>query len=261
MFRAPPSTTTPSISPPSMPTTIHVENPHRRGLARATTMDFTDTRSESAAMYSSIGRHASALLDIPSSPSGRESARSLRAAKSVADLRSYSPSPAASTASFPVNLRHNVVHYQQQYDNGSANGTTPTLTPTATGNATSQGESLLVNGLSSMSLSNTLSGVGSIGSLRGDPRGAFERDRQNENASLGSGFQNVHTVTRSFSMGFDEVRAERDRSFVVPQRQPKGPDSDRGAGFSGRRGQPLHATSGRGSGDLDVQSGAEIVVE
>lgn len=228
-------------------------------------MDFTDTRSESAAMYSSIGRHGGTLLDIPSSPSGRESARGLRAAKSVADLRSYTPSPVPSSASFPVALRNNLANYQQQYDGGSVNSVTPTLTPTATGNASNQGESLLVNGLAGMSLSSSLSGnlgVGSAGSLRGDPRdhrGHFG-DR-NDNGNIGSGLQTVQTVTRSFSMGFDDVRAERDRSYVVPQRQPKGPDSDRGAGFSARRGQQLHASAGRGSGELDVQSGAEIVVE
>ena len=66
-------------------------------------------------------------------------------------------------------------------------------------------------------------------------------------------------------MGFDEVRAQRDHVNVIPQRQPRGPDSDRGAGFTARRGQTSNTISGHGgrngSGELDVQSGAEIVVE
>ena len=120
----------------------------------------------------------------------------------------------------------------------------------------------------------SLSGLGGH-SLRGDPRDprgvlAMERERRerdHENGIIGSGSStlghNAHhhqqhhqTVTRSFSMGFDEVRAQRENSHGIPQRQPRGPDSDRGAGFSQRRQH-----HGRGSGDLDVQSGVEIVVE
>ncbi|KAI5852169.1 hypothetical protein BZA05DRAFT_337269 [Tricharina praecox] len=202
VFRAPQGQT-PNISPPSIPTVHPVENHPRRGLTRATTMDFTDTRSESAAMFSTIGRQASALLDIPSSPSGRESAvqsrQNLRAAKSFADLRSYTPSPVPSSASFPAALGNNISRYQQQdYGAHSAASTTPTLTPTATGN---HQESLLVNGL-----------------------------------------------------------AGRDRSHVIPQRQPRGPDSERGAGFSSRSRQH-HGGRGGSGGELDVQSGVEIVVE
>jgi len=233
-------------------------------------MDFTDTRSESAAMYSSIGRHAGSLLDIPSSPSARDTARgqNLRAAKSFADLRSYTPSPVPSSASFPVSLRNNIANYQQEY--GNNNASTPSLTPTATGN----NQDLLVNGLAGMSLTSSMGnlGVGSAGSLRSDPRvmqlERDRRDRDNETGGgIGSGLQTHHgqTVTRSFSMGFDEVRAQRDHVNVIPQRQPRGPDSDRGAGFTARRGQTSNTISGHGgrngSGELDVQSGAEIVVE
>ncbi|KAI5787265.1 hypothetical protein EDC01DRAFT_718000 [Geopyxis carbonaria] len=221
VFRSAPANQTPSISPPHIPTTVHpVENHQRRGLARATTMDFTDTRSESAAMYSTIGRQAGHLLDIPSSPSARESAaqsrQNLRAAKSFADLRSYTPSPVPSSASFPAALGNNISRYQD-YGAASATSITPSLTPTATGSAVSpsnHGESLLMNGLAGMSISSSLGGNMGVG--------------------------------------------ERDRGQVVPQRQPRGPDSDRGAGFAARRGQHQH---GRGSGELDVQSGVEIVVE
>lgn len=267
VYRAPQGQT-PNISPPSIPTVHPVENHQRRGLTRATTMDFTDTRSESAAMFSTIGRQASALLDIPSSPSGRESAaqnrQNLRAAKSFADLRSYTPSPVPSSASFPAALGNNVSRYQQQeYGAHSAASTTPTLTPTATGN---HQESLLVNGLAGVSLGGPLGNMGS-GSLRGDPRDprgmlSHEQERSGGTIGGGSGHSGMAGggVTRSFSMGFDEVRAERDRSHVMPQRQPRGPDSERGAGFASRSRQH-HGGRGGSGGELDVQSGVEIVVE
>ncbi|KAF8246662.1 hypothetical protein K440DRAFT_553146 [Wilcoxina mikolae CBS 423.85] len=268
VFRAP-NGQTPNISPPSIPTVHPVENQQRRGLARATTMDFTDTRSESAAMYSNLGRQASALLDIPSSPSAREHAlqsrQNLRPAKSFADLRSYTPSPVPSSASFPAALGNNISRYQQEYGAQSVTSTTPSLTPTATGN-NSHNESLLVNGLAGVSLSSPLGGNMGVtgGSLRGDPRDprgvlSHERERGGDSSTIGSGHSGG--VTRSFSMGFDEVRAERDRGHVIPQRQPRGPDSDRGAGFSGRSRQHHSGRGGSGGGELDVQSGVEIVVE
>lgn len=261
VFRAPQGQT-PNVSPPQIPTVHPVESHQRRGLARATTMDFTDTRSESAAMYSTIGRQASALLDIPSSPGARESAaqsrQNLRAAKSFADLRSFTPSPVPSSASFPATLSNNVSRYQQDYGAHSVASTTPSLTPTATGN---HQESLLVNGLAGVSLGGPLGGnLG--GSLRGDPRdprGVLSHEQERSGGSGHSGMPGGG-VTRSFSMGFDEVRAERDRGHVIPQRQPRGPDSDRGAGF-GTRSRQHHGGRGGSGGELDVQSGVEIVVE
>ena len=260
VFRAPQGQA-PNVSPPSIPTVHPVENHQRRVLARATTMDFTDTRSESAAMYSNIGRQASALLDIPSSPSGRETLQSrqqnLRAAKSFADLRSYTPSPVPSSASFPAALSTNISRYQQDYGAHSVASTTPSLTPTATGN--NHQESLLVNGLAGVSLNGPLGSMG--GSLRGDPRdprGVLSHEQERGGGSSMGGHHGV--VTRSFSMGFDEVRADRDRGHVMPQRQPRGPDSERGAGFGPRRSQH-HGGRGGSGGELDVQSGVEIVVE
>ncbi|CCX32586.1 hypothetical protein FPQ18DRAFT_386450 [Pyronema domesticum] len=267
VFRAANGGNPANISPPAIPTVHPVESQQRRALTRATTMDFTDTRSEGTAIYSSLGRQASALLDIPSSPSSREhilhSRQNLRPAKSFADLRSYTPSPVPSSASFPAALGNNISRYQQgDYGAQSVSTTTPCLTPTATG-STSHNESLLVNGLAGVSLSSTLGG-GMGGSLRGDPRDprgvlSHERERGGETSS-GPGHSGMPGggVTRSFSMGFDEVRAER--NHVMPQRQPRGPDSERGAGFAGRQRQHHNGRTGSG-GELDVQSGVEIVVE
>ncbi|CAZ81631.1 unnamed protein product [Tuber melanosporum] len=208
VFRAPISTT-PSISPPSIPTTVHPVESQRRVLTRATTMDFSDARSEGAGIYSTMGRQAHALLDIPNSPSGRADAlhsrQNLRAAKSFADLRSYTPSPVPSSASYPAALGGNISRYTDNY--GSVTSTTPSLTPTATGTTVERQQR---------------------------ERERESNERENMSISTTGGGSNV-----------------------VPTRQPRGPDSERAPGFASRRGQH-HRASG---GELDVQSGVEIVVE
>lgn len=241
-------------------------------------MDFSDARSEGAGMYSTIGRHGNSLLDIPSSPSGRgdmHNRQNLRAAKSFADLRSYTPSPVPSSASFPAALGGNISRYTDY--GASVTSTTPSLTPTATGttvSASNASESLLVNGLAGVSLTSSLGGNLGVGgaSLRDprDPRGVLNVDRERQNGRGGdydistpvSAGSNGGMSTRGYggmSPYSDEptsassVRSERGQ--VVPSRQPRGPDPDRNAGFASRRQQH------RGSGELDVQSGVEIVVE
>ena len=288
VFRAP-NSSTPSISPPSIPTTVHPVESQRRILTRATTMDFSDARSEGAGIYSTMGRQAHALLDIPNSPSGRPDAlhsrQNLRPAKSFADLRSYTPSPVPSSASFPATLSGNISRYADHY--GSVAPATPSLTPTATGttvSASNASESLLVNGLAGVSLTSSLGGNLGVGgaSLRDprDPRGVLviERERQhrerenNEREVLsistsggGGGNGLHHSGSRNFNFGggvYDQepmsATMRNDRGQVVPSRQPRGPDSERAPGFASRRGQPHTRGSG---GELDVQSGVEIVVE
>ncbi|KAF3921450.1 hypothetical protein ABW21_db0204959 [Orbilia brochopaga] len=254
-----------SISPPTIPTVMPVESQQRRTLARATTMDFSETRSADGGVgiYSTIGRQGG-LLDIPSSPSGKDaqSRNNLRAAKSFADLRSYTPSPVPSSASFPSHLSQNVAKYQQQqqeYTNGSVSATTPSLTPTSN-NINAMTESLLVSNLGGMNLGSTL-GIGS-GSLRGDPRdarGLFGSDGGMHGA-IGGLSPSQTTSTRNFSMtSFDE---QRDRgSQILPSRQPRGPDSERSVGF-GRGSVRQASLQSRQNNDLDgQQQSVEIAVE
>ena len=264
VFRAPPGSA--STLTATIPTVHPVESQQRRTLARATTMDFSDARSEGAGIYSTIGRSAHALLDIPSSPSGRndlQSRQNLRAAKSFADLRSYTPSPVPSSASFPATLSAGISRYTSDY--GSVSTATPSLTPTATGNSMSPSnpsESLLVNGLAGVSLTTSLGGNLGLGaSLREarDPRLAMEREqreRERENQNTGP---SGSATTRSYvGYGVDESPTQQSNrgGQLIPLRQPRGPDSERGAGFG--RNRQNHRTN---SGELDVQSGVEIVVE
>ncbi|KAI9828866.1 MAG: hypothetical protein M1819_006481 [Sarea resinae] len=243
VFRAPPGS---NMSPPiqQMPT-VHGDS-QRRGLNRAATIDFSEARGSDPGYYGTLGRQSSGLLGIPDSPGGLSAGQNLRAAKSFADLRSYTPSPVPSSASFPAALGANVARYA---DYGPASGatTTPSLTPTATGSAMSnRDDSMLVNGLGGMSLGNNLGVSG--GSPRG-LRGMLSWENQpSVTGPIGS--------NRSFSMNYDDQ--SRDRNQSLPVRQPRGPAPERGSGFSRGRQNGHH---GRGSDELSTQSGVEIVVE
>ncbi|KAF2142752.1 uncharacterized protein K452DRAFT_225679 [Aplosporella prunicola CBS 121167] len=244
----------PNTSPPmaQMAPTSHPLEAQRRGLNRAATTDFSDVRD--SFYNSTLGRQSSGLLGFPDSPSGLSAAPNLRAAKSYADLRSYTPSPVPSTASFPATLggglgnnnnnnNNNNNRYQEYGHNSTSN---PSLTPTATSMA-SRDESLLVNGLNGMSLGG---GFGQSGSPRG-LRGMTSWDRENNPGPIGG--------HRSFSTNYDGSEASRERAGQgLPSRQPRGPIPDRGSGFSRGRQNGHH---GRGSDELSSTSGVEIVVE
>ncbi|KAL9045382.1 MAG: hypothetical protein Q9214_001558 [Letrouitia sp. 1 TL-2023] len=243
-----------NISPPiPQGSTIHGD-PNRRALNRAATIDFNEARSSETGMYGTLrGQQSSGFLGIPDSPGGFGAQNSLRAAKSFADLRSYTPSPAPSTASFPAALQSNIARFQNQenYGSVSAVSATPTLTPTASGSALGQhrDESMLVNGFSGMSL-----GGGNLGPTSGSPRrlrGMFSFNQDNQPITtepIGS--------NRTFSMGnYDDQ--SRDRSGNVPMRQPRGPAGER-TGFS--RGRQ-NGHQGRGSDELKPSPSVEIIVE
>jgi RNA recognition motif-containing protein len=75
---------------------------HKRGLSRAATFDFAadrETRSVTSHYSHAIGRQGP-TLELPGSPDGNGIPNNLRAAKSFADLRSFSPSPSHSSSSY-----------------------------------------------------------------------------------------------------------------------------------------------------------------
>jgi len=229
-------------------------DPSRRGLNRAATIDFNEARSSEPGLYNSTlrGQQSSGLLGIPDSPSGFGAQQNLRAAKSVADLRSYTPSPVPSTASFPPNLQGNVARFQEYGNGGGASGT-PTLTPTASGSGLNGGyrDDGLINGFGSMSL-------GGIGPNGGSPqrlRSAFSWDQNHQQGNAGPSSAGPIGSNRSFSMNFDNSSQDRG----LPMRQPRGP-SERGPPAFSRGRQNGH--QGRGSDELRQQSSqVEIIVE
>jgi len=230
------------ISPSGVPPG-HPIDTHRRALNRAATTDFSDVRSDGFYTGPTVARQTSGLFSgFPDSANGLSAAHNLRAAKSYADLRSYTPSPVPSTASFPTNLTNNIARFAE-YGVGSTGASNPNLTATTFG---ARDDNLLVNGLNTMSLN---SGFGAGGSPR-STRTAWDRENP---GPIGS--NRAFSTTASLE--------EMTQSRGLPSRQPRGPAPERGPGF-GRRGDPTRQNghnSARGSDELPSQTGVEILVE
>ena len=245
-----------NISPPiPQVSALHGVDASRRGLNRAATIDFNDARNSDSGAYNTLrGQQSSGFLGIPDSPGGFGVQQNLRPAKSFADLRSYTPSPVPSSASFPPALQSNMARFQD-YGPGSAASTTPTLTPTASGQSLVQhrDEGLLVNGLGGMSIGSNLGPNG------GSPRrlrGMFSWDQDHQQSNHQQTTTGPIGSNRSFSMNYDDQ--SRDRGQNLPLRQPRGPGAERGTGFS--RGRQ-NGHQGRGSDELRASSSVEIIVE
>ncbi len=263
VVRAPPGS---NISPPipQVPA-IHPGDAQRRGLNRAATIDFNEARADPAIYNNTLrGQQSSGFLGIPDSPSGFGAQQNLRAAKSFADLRSYTPSPVPSSASFPVVLPSNLGRFQE-YGPNSAASTTPTLTPTAAGSALGphRDEGLLVSGLGGMSLGGSLGPNGPNGGSPRRGRGIFAWDSevqsqvQQQSQSAGGPIGSNRAFSLNTNMNpYEEV--SRNGGQTLPLRQPRGPGAERGSGFSRNRPgghQP------RNSDELRPSSSVEIIVE
>lgn len=227
-----------NISPPisQMPTS-HPSDPHRRALNRAATTDFSDVRGEG--FYGGLGRQSSGLLGFADSPGGLTN---LRAAKSYADLRSYTPSPVPSNASFPASL--SLARFAE-FAHSSSAASNPNLSATAASMANR--DDMLVNGMNNM---NIASGFGQSSSPR-SIRNAWDREVPGQIGAIGG--------HRAFSSAqYDD---SRERSHGLPARQPRGPLPERGTGFPSRQTRQNGGHSGRGSDDISSQSNLEITVE
>lgn len=260
-----------NISPPiPQVSAIQTADAARRGLNRAATIDFNEARSAEPGTWNTLrGQQSSGFLGIPDSPGGLGAAQNLRAAKSFADLRSYTPSPVPSTASFPATLQSTMARFQD-YGPGSGTSSTPTLTPAISSTTLGQhrDDSFLVNGLGSMTLNGNLATTGPNGSPR-RPRGIFNWDLDGHQQQQQQQQQLHHQQqlpqqsaggpigsNRAFSLNYDDQ--SRDRGQAMPSRQPRGPATERGTGFSRGR-QSGH--QGRGSDELRTSSNVEIIVE
>jgi RNA recognition motif-containing protein len=235
IFKTRQSTISPAV--PSIPQTFY--NNERRGLNRAATIDFAERRENEAGYYPhTLGRQGSGLLDIPASPGlGLSAAHNLRAAKSFADLRSYTPSPAQSVASYPTNPSQNIARYTD-YGHSSAASGTPNLTPTsAGGQMNDRNDAFLVNGLNSMTIG--------FDRPAGRSNGRIGQERDNHPSNAGP----IGSHRPVNGNNYDE--SSRNGTSAVPERQPRGPVSEWGSGFSRPR-QNGHRN--QGSGELDLNS-------
>ncbi|KAL2699665.1 hypothetical protein AAEP93_009640 [Penicillium crustosum] len=233
-----------NVSPPtsSIPPSGQSDS-GRRGLNRAATIDFSEARQEGPGAFNTLRGQNSGFLGVMDSPGNFANGQNLRAAKSFADLRSYTPSPVPSSASFPAALQSNGARLQ--YEGApTATSNTPTLTPVQSGSSLGmqRDDNLLVNSLGGLSLG---TGIGGPNSSPRRLRGMFswEQDSQQSNAgAIGS--------NRGMGMGYD---GQQER---MPVRQPRGPTPDKGTGFRRQNGHQA-----RGSDELRTNSGVEIIVE
>jgi hypothetical protein len=225
-----------AISPPVPQAQNHfISYDSRRQLNRAATIDFSETREAGYHGNHTLGRQSSGLLDVPGSPGMNTAAHNLRAAKSFADLRSYTPSPVPSTASFPVGLTQNISRYTDHGHSSAASGT-PNLTPTSAGRNERE-DLFLVNGMNSMSMYDRPSANRS---------GRIGQERETHTTSAGP----IGSQRPSGNNNYEEN--PRNGASAVVERQPRGPGSDWGAGSGFRPRQNGHAN--RGSGELDLNS-------
>jgi hypothetical protein len=253
VFRAQTGSNAVSPSFQQIPTTVLPVESQQRRLHRPSQMDFSDARGSDPGVYAAMNRHSSLMLDVPGSPNPDSMARvNLRGAKSTADLRSYTPSPVPSSASFPATLGAGLARFSE-YNGNTLSANTPTLTPTASGNML-RDEAMLMSGLGGLSLASPLGNGLSTNNNR-EQRSSLILDRDQQHiigSAIGSG------LNRGPFMGFDDGPGQS-RISAIPLRQPRGPVPERGAGFVR---QPLSATSNRKtSSELDLNGNVEIAVE
>lgn len=207
---------------PSPPTNVHnaaVANSldmHKRGLSRAATFDFAADR-ESRAASSNFTHHMGRqgpTLELPGSPDGNGIHPSLRAAKSFADLRSFTPSPSQASSSYLApgggvssigpgsTARFGDYHGHVQQGGSGTPG--------------SKGDGGLVSGLGSLSLSPF------------DPN-SMQAQARNAPGAIGSQRPGASSNPKK-----------------IPERQPRGPEWESSTGFGGRVGPNGHVQRGSG---------------
>lgn len=234
-----------NVSPPSLSGGFPQEG-LRQTLGRSSTADVAaEHRSYEAMPYNNQsilrGQSSVGLLDVDGGY-GRNADNNLRNAadnnlrnaKSFADLRSWSPSPVPSTASFPAALQTNGARLQQQQGLNEAGGSnTPTLTPTG-GPAGGRDEPFLISSMGNMT-------IGPNGPPNTSPR--RQRSLFNDWSENAGNYQATAPIgsKRNVSIGPDNRE-------TIPIRQSRGPTSNNAIGF-GRH-------QGRGSDELRKASSA-----
>ncbi|RKF74543.1 polyadenylation protein [Golovinomyces cichoracearum] len=208
------------ISSPVSQLSAGYYNESRRGLNRAATIDFSEALSGEG-FQRTVGRQSSGLLDIPQSPSigGINGVHNLRAAKSFADLRSYTPSPVPSTSSFPSGFSHNLTHFADYGHSSTASGT-PSHTPTSAGGITNRDELYLNTNLSNLSLFDNRGKIN-----RTNVNGRICPDRESHTSSAGT------IGSQRAANGCKQDDSSRNvLSTNVPHRESRNPGQEWGAG-------------------------------
>lgn len=202
----------------------------RRNLSRAATTDFNETRQNDQAILR--GQSSVGLLSAIDTHAFGTNAN-LRAAKSYADLRSWSPSPVPSTASFPSAFQGNGSRLQPFEEATGAD--TPTLMASVSnpGINLPRDENFLISGMNGLGLGN----------------GASNQTSPRRQRSMFSSWEDSQSYPATAPIGSNRNVSTNGEAV----RQPRGPTSDRGQGFGQRR------QNGRGSDEL--RTGPPIIVE
>ncbi|RSM16759.1 hypothetical protein CDV31_004368 [Fusarium ambrosium] len=197
---------------------------HKRGLSRAATFDFAadrDTRAASSTYSHVLGRQGP-TLELPGSPDGNGIPNNLRAAKSFADLRSFTPSPSQASSSYlaPAGM-NNMTNSTARFGDYMGGNMSPSGHPGSSGTPGPKNDSALLGSLSSLNLGYD-SGIPN--QARSTP-GAIGSQRPSSN------------------------------SKGAPERQPRGPEWETTGGFSGRRANG-HVARGSDSSDNGARVGS-----
>lgn len=205
----------PTINAPPPASALDV---HKRGLSRAATFDFAADRESRGASnnYAHMMGRQNPTLEIPGSPEGGNIPNNLRAAKSFADLRSFTPSPSQASSSYlapgPSMGGTSTARFGDYMAAGGHPGTVGTPGP--------RDNNGLISGLSNLNL------------------GAFDANAMQAQARSTPG---AIGSQRPGAGGNNNPKG-------APDRQPRGPEWENTTGFGGRGRTNGHMP--RGSGKL-----------
>jgi hypothetical protein len=217
------------------PTNIH--NPslnsldvhkRERGLSRAATFDFAADRESRAASsnYSNVLGRQGPTLELPGSPDGNAIPNNLRAAKSFADLRSFTPSPSQASSSYLAagggmgNMGGGSSARFGEYMGGA----TPPIHPGTTGTPGPKNDNSLISSLGGLNL------------------GAYESNLQTQSRSTPGASGSQRPGAGGSGKG-------------APERQPRGPEWEPSGGFGGRGRSNGHMARGSDSSDNGARVG------
>lgn len=199
---------------------------HKRGLSRAATFDFAadrDSRTASSNYAHVMGRQGP-TIELPGSPDGNSVCNNLRAAKSFADLRSFTPSPSQASSTYlnPGSVLNGIAPGPAaRFGDYMATVSQP-CHPAHSGTPVPKTESSLVSGLSGLSL------------------GSYEPN-------------SLHAQGRNApgAIGSQRPGANGTNGKSNSERQPRGPEWESSPGFS---------TLGRANGHMQRTSGMPLGV-
>ncbi|KAJ9160787.1 RNA-binding post-transcriptional regulator cip2 [Coniochaeta hoffmannii] len=215
-------------APPHLPAGVSLDA-HRRGLSRAATIDFGESRMSNAGNYHAVGRPGNPMLELPGSPDV-SGINGLRGVKSFADLRSYTPSPSPSVTGYGQANGEPGGHVARF---GDYTQTSSLATPTTPG-----GGSLAAPSASDPS--SLLLGMSGLG-LGGFDGGSAQLRPREAPGAIGS---------QRPGMNGSNTRVN------APERQPRGPAEWESSGFGARGRSNGHMQRGSDSSDNAPRAGA-----